>query len=340
MDVDPSMPHGAPEAASAPEATPRPFARWLTIVGTLVVAGVFAAGIWVRRDAANDTGAPGAGVPGAGVAARAQGSDEPVEARHPALRVVDTGGAAVGLLAAGILFALRRRARPPAPVLAAPWPRGELYAGIVRCLFWSFLLVMVAALAMVALKHPPDTAALTLVLYALGFAFMVRLVFRRWGLSWRDGFARPPAGAARDVVLTTLAAIGLCRAGSLCIGLLGSLTGGRLTSADLPEPIAAASGIDVALAIAGAVVMPALTEELLFRRAVFTRLRRSLAPGTAALASALVFALPHGYSPLGLAMLTWMGLVTAWALHRTGSLWPCLGAHAFSNAIAVWASVR
>ena len=38
-------------------------------------------------------------------------------------------------------------------------------------------------------------------------------------------------------------------------------------------------------------------------------------------------------------MMFWLGLVAAWAFSRTGSLWPCVGAHAYGNAIAVWTSV-
>jgi membrane protease YdiL (CAAX protease family) len=303
----------------------------LTVVGTLAVAGVFVAGIWMKRTPGMEGGAPHA--------AGAPAANEARASRHPVARYVDEGGVAIGLAAAAILLARRRRPRPAPPELPAPWPRGDLYAAVVRCLLWSFSIAVLIAVVMAAVKHPPGPASLTLLIYVLGFALMVRLVFRRWGLSWRDGFVRPRAGAGADLALTTLAAVGLCRAGAVGIGVVAWLLGSHVPSADLPPPIDAASRVDLVLALAGSVVMPALTEELLFRRAIFTRLRRRLAPGTAAIASALVFAIPHGYAPIGLAMMTWIGLCTAWAFHRTGSLWPGVGAHAFSNAIAVWSSI-
>jgi membrane protease YdiL (CAAX protease family) len=322
----------APEAALAPDRSPRPFARWLTIVGTLAVAGVFAAGIWVKGAGIDVGGGPPSPAPTkAEPQARAQ--------RHPFLQVVDGAAVAIGLAGAGVLLARRRRPRPAPPELPAPWPRGDLYAATVRCLLWSFAVVVAIGVVMGVFKRPLGAEALTLLVYAIGWGWMVRLVFKRWGLSWRDSLVRPPAGAGADLVITTLAAIGLCRAGSVGIGLLAWLTGSRIPAADLPPPIDAASRIDLALAVAGSVIMPALVEELLFRRAIFTRLRRSLTPGRAALASALLFALPHGYAPIGLAMMIWIGLCTAWAFHRTGSLWPCVAAHAFGNAMAIWASV-
>ena len=334
MDADPPMstaPLAAPETPRLPEG-PRPFARWLTVLATLAVAGLFVAGIWARRAGG------GAGLD-RGRAAEARADRPSAEQRHPRLKYVEAAGLVIGLGAAGLLGTRRRRPRQAPPELPAPWPRGDLYAALVRCLFWSFLITTVVAAAMGVARHPPRAEEITLLVYVLGLAFLARLVFRRWGLSWRDSLGAPRTGAGVDLALTTLGAIGLCQAGAFGIGLAARLLGSRLAASDLPPLIDAAARLDLVLAVVGAVVLAPLAEEVLFRRAIFTRLRRGLAPGTAAVASALLFAVPHGYAPVGLAMMTWIGLVTAWAFHRTGSLWPCVAAHAFTNAIAIWASV-
>ena len=50
--------------------------------------------------------------------------------------------------------------------------------------------------------------------------------------------------------------------------------------------------------------------------------RRRFQWGTAAMLSAALFALAHGYGLIGFLSVFWSGLVWAWAYERTGSLWP------------------
>jgi hypothetical protein len=323
---------GAALASSAPPASPPAFARWLTVVATLVVGAILVGGIWARRHSASethDTDTP------KGLLAR-----QAPRLRHGQLsQRVDEAGLVVGLVAAGVLIARRRRPRPEPPAPPAPWPRGQLYAALVRSLLWSILLAALIAGALAKAHHPPSTEAIILLVYLLLLLWMARLVFRRFGLSWRDSLGWPRAGASRDVGLTLLATIGLGRAGNACIALIATAAGIHVPLSDMTQPLDATAPLRVALSVAGTVVMPALTEELLFRRAIFSALKRRWAPPIAAVVSAALFALPHGYSWIGLALMFWLGLVTAWAFKRTGSLWPCVGAHAYGNAIAVWTSV-
>jgi membrane protease YdiL (CAAX protease family) len=252
---------------------------------------------------------------------------------------VDGAGLLVGLIAAGILIARRRRPRAERPAPPAPWPRGQLYAALVRSLLWSILLAALIAGAMGRAHHAPSGEAITLLIYLLLLLWMARLVFRRFGLSWRDSLGWPRAGAARDVGLALLATIGLGRAGSACIALIATAAGIHVPWSDMTPPLDPTAPLRLVVSVVSTVVMPALTEELLFRRAIFTALKRRWAPPIAAVVSAALFALPHGYSWIGLAMMLWLGLVAAWAFNRTGSLWPCIGAHAYGNAIAVWTSI-
>jgi membrane protease YdiL (CAAX protease family) len=97
----------------------------------------------------------------------------------------------------------------------------------------------------------------------------------------------------------------------------------------------------------GAAVVVPLGEEILFRGYVFGTLLRSWSGrrwGTAGayVLSALIFSLVHSLAAtqgvIALLVPTFvMGLVLAWALHRTGSLVPSIIAHAFNNGIALLA---
>jgi hypothetical protein len=244
-----------------------------------------------------------------------------------------------GALAAVALFRARRR-RQPAILPPAPWPARDLYAAFVRCALWPMVGILLFSVVAVIARVPIEPT-FAIVLYALGLWWMVRLVFRRWGLSWRDSLGWPGrAGVpAPEVALTLVAGIALDRLGALGIAIVAWLAGGRLRWSDLPMQVDATSRMRIVGTVIGWALLPALTEELAFRRVIFTTMRRRWAAGPAALASAVVFALPHGYSPVGLLVVFWTGLVTAWAFNRTGSLWPCIGVHAFRNVLAIWASL-
>lgn len=83
--------------------------------------------------------------------------------------------------------------------------------------------------------------------------------------------------------------------------------------------------------ITGLVLTP-MIEELLFRGVLYQALRRRMSPGSAALLSALVFALMHGQLIL-LIPFTIMGMILALIYERSGSLWPTILVHACNNGI-------
>ncbi|MCE3222151.1 MAG: rane protein of unknown function, putative rane protease [Nitrospira sp.] len=74
-------------------------------------------------------------------------------------------------------------------------------------------------------------------------------------------------------------------------------------------------------------------EELAFRGLLFGVLRRRLHWWPAAMLSAALFALAHGYGLIGFLSVFWSGLVWAWAYERTGSLWPGMIGHAINNLL-------
>jgi CAAX protease family protein len=95
----------------------------------------------------------------------------------------------------------------------------------------------------------------------------------------------------------------------------------------------------VAVCVLVTVIAP-IAEELLFRGYVFTALRRWRGPWVAALLTGIVFGLIHVASApvVFLVPLAILGFLLCLLRWRTGSLLPCIGVHAFNNAIAFGAN--
>lgn len=83
-------------------------------------------------------------------------------------------------------------------------------------------------------------------------------------------------------------------------------------------------------------VTPAVCEEVLFRGALLSGLRRALPAGTAIVVQALLFGLFH-LSPFRLVPTTLLGLALGLFAHRTGSIVPGVLFHAANNAFAILA---
>ena len=86
------------------------------------------------------------------------------------------------------------------------------------------------------------------------------------------------------------------------------------------------------MTLLGSVVFAPVFEELIFRGLLYGTLRTRLAWPPAALASALVFALAHGYGAAGFLSVFLSGVLWAWVYERTGSLLPAILAHVINNA--------
>src|SRR2546426_5015341 len=90
----------------------------------------------------------------------------------------------------------------------------------------------------------------------------------------------------------------------------------------------------VLVTLVDTVVLTPVFEELVFRGLLFGTLRRGLGPAAAALVSAVVFAVAHGYGVLGLAPVFVSGGLWAWGDERTGGLLPSLTPHPGGNPSA------
>ena len=83
-------------------------------------------------------------------------------------------------------------------------------------------------------------------------------------------------------------------------------------------------------------ILAPLSEELFFRGFVFSGIRSRFSFWPAALIAGLVFGMIHAPTgiltviPLGV-----LGVALCWLYEKTGSLWPCVIAHAINNCVAL-----
>jgi membrane protease YdiL (CAAX protease family) len=243
-----------------------------------------------------------------------------------------------GIAAGVVLVRARRRApAPPPSSLPAPWTIAELYAALVRCAVLPLLCAMVVMIVLVASKLPYEPL-FGIALYLFGWGWVARLVFRRFGLSWTDAlFTRAVDRGAKTgvVALFAIAAMGLDRAGHFTIHYAAAVLGSRTPWSDQFPPQTAQVSMRLIGVILEVIILAPLIEELVCRRVIFAAFRRRWSFGWAALASAVICALPHAYSAVGTFTVMWTGLVTAWAYDRTANLWPSVLVHAANNPLAV-----
>ena len=90
---------------------------------------------------------------------------------------------------------------------------------------------------------------------------------------------------------------------------------------------------DDVFTILATVVLAPITEEVIFRGLIFSRLERAMPGWLAAVLSALAFGLCHG-QPVWMAYAFVLGLVFAFLRLRTGSILPSLLAHFIFNGIS------
>ena len=89
-------------------------------------------------------------------------------------------------------------------------------------------------------------------------------------------------------------------------------------------------------AVIGVLLLAPLAEELLFRGWLLRLLQRRFGPAIAVALSSVAFGVIHPW-PAGAVANSVFGVFLGWLALRTGSLWPCMAAHAASNGIGlVW----
>jgi uncharacterized protein len=264
------------------------------------------------------------------------------------LTLVELGAMAVGTVVCVLLWFKRNESssfvRLHEPGVPPPWPGGIGAAVLLR---GGAIGAMVTGLFL--LYAPPENASLRALAIPLTNAPLLLLaykhLFRPSGMTFDDGFGLE---------------IGWTRAGRLVAAVLAVVAAGlwggwlmdrlseafHLTShwaewfdADLvwaPPALTAVSLVEY-------VIFAPLFEELAFRGLLFAILRRKFRFLPAALISAGIFGIAHGYGVVGLLSVCWSGVLWAWIYEKTGSLLPGIIAHAINNllvCLAVMALLR
>jgi len=236
----------------------------------------------------------------------------------------------------------------PAPLLlsatrmpTAPWRVRDAFLVLGSGLLWlAMALVVTLGLFQLQAANGQDSntkAAISTVVAAAYFLFLLWmlkvLIVQRYRCGWRTLGLRSVgwqwlAAVPFVYALLTFVFVVLFR---LMVLLLGP-------AAHWPQPLTS-STVDATqqpilegLVILTGVVLAPLVEELLFRGVLYQALRRRMPVGSAALVSALIFALMH-FNLLLFIPLTLMGLVFALVYERSGSLIPTILVHACNNGI-------
>ena len=96
-------------------------------------------------------------------------------------------------------------------------------------------------------------------------------------------------------------------------------------------------GMGILLSLQALAIVTPISEELLFRGFVLRGLLPSIGHGPAVVATALLFSVLH-LEPQVMIPLFITGLVLGMLYVRTGSVWPCVAAHAGQNTLALLAT--
>lgn len=255
---------------------------------------------------------------------------------------------------------LARAFGPPRGIAASPW--GPVGA-VLLVLLISVLAVALAGVVMAgvlavtpALRRAVETrcsgdsgacmtallAGLCLIYFFLVTGLMLACWFRRGATLSNSLLLRPAQWRlwqyALFAIVTVLALVVLQQILFYLSALFGAASGDPMADLErlggmfsLDEP---ASMILMGLL---AVVLAPLAEEFVFRGMLYAAFQKTRLGviGSGILLSALWSVMHWGYSSQNLAALFCLGLLFAWIVWRTGSLWPAVIGHGANNLVAV-----
>jgi membrane protease YdiL (CAAX protease family) len=269
-------------------------------------------------------------------------------ARSNRLTLVELGAMAVGTVVCVLLWIRRNEPssfiRLHEPGVPPPWPGGIGAAVLLR---GGAIGAMITAVFL--LYAPPDNASLRALAIPLTNVPLLLLayhhLFRPSGMTFDAGFGLEIGWANAGRLVAAVLAV-------VAAGLWGGWIMDRLSEpfhltshwaewfdADLVW----ATPSLTAISLVEYVVFAPLFEELAFRGLLFAILRRKFSFLPAALISAGIFGIAHGYGLVGLLSVCWSGVLWAWIYEKTGSLLPGILAHAINNllvCLAVMALLR
>jgi membrane protease YdiL (CAAX protease family) len=220
------------------------------------------------------------------------------------------------------------------PGIPPPWP-GSVGAAVLLRGGALGALVMAACL----MYMPPENASLRALAIPLTNLPLLALayyhLFRPAGMTFEEGFGLGLPWASFGKLLTAVLAV--AAAGLWGEWLMDRVTehwqlGSHWTEWFDEDLVWGASSLTM-VSLLEYVILAPLFEELVFRGLLFAILRRRFRFLPAALISAAIFGLAHGYGVVGLISVCWSGVLWAWIYERTGSLGPGILAHAINNLL-------
>jgi uncharacterized protein len=220
------------------------------------------------------------------------------------------------------------------PGLPPPWPGRVGTAVLLRGGAIGAIIMAVCLLYV-----PPENASLRALAIPLTNVPVLALayyhLFRPAGMTFEDGFGLSLPWSHVGRLMTALLAI-------VAAGLWGEWLMDRVTeqwhltshwTEWFDEDLVWGSSSLTMVSLLEYVILAPLFEELVFRGLLFAILRRKFRFLPAALISASIFGLAHGYGPVGLISVCWSGVLWAWIYEKTGSLAPGILAHAINNLL-------
>lgn len=269
-------------------------------------------------------------------------------ARSRRLTMFELGTMLLGTLL--LLFVWRRRAEGMNPIrlhepgIPPPWPGWVGTAVLLRG-----GAIGAAVMAVCLMYLPPENASLRALAIPMTNVPLLALayyhLFRPAGMTFEEGFGLSlPWRHFGRLLIAVLAVV--------AAGLWGELIMDRLSeqwhltshwTEWFDGDLVWGSPSVTMVSLLEYVIFAPLFEELAFRGLLFAILRRKFRFLPAALISAGIFGLAHGYGVVGLISVCWSGVLWAWIYEKTGSLAPGILAHAINNllvCLAVMALLR
>src|SRR5256886_17106139 len=227
--------------------------------------------------------------------------------------------------------------------LPPPWPGRAGFDVLLRGgALWALLLAALYLGAAFLPSEPAHPYVRVVVGPATTLALLPVILMAWWwllrpsGLGIVGGFGLALTGSdARGLLRVALVLVAAGQLGDSMVGAAGRTLGISSHWTEwFDRDLVWGAWPVVLVTLLDTVVLTPVFEELVFRGLLFGTLRRGLGPAAAALVSAVVFAVAHGYGVLGLPPVFVSGGPAAWAHEPTGSLRPPITAHAGGKLFA------
>jgi membrane protease YdiL (CAAX protease family) len=136
----------------------------------------------------------------------------------------------------------------------------------------------------------------------------------------------------RKVIVWAIVLIALTTLGDLGVIWMADLFGFEIHWTEwFLEDLVWGNYLELGLLLIAVIVAAPIFEELLFRGLIFATLRQHFSFGAAAISSAALFSIWHGYGIAGSCALLWGSCLSAWSVEKTKSLLPAIIAHTANN---------